>query len=79
MAEIEQGFEMPVRVDHGLPRSGDLPFEKMAIGESVFFACPSEMTNKVSSRMHGYAGNKIGTRRIMVRKVDGGVRAWRVK
>lgn len=79
MPEIEEGIDIPERVGvGGLPCAGDLPFRGMYVGQSVFFKCASGLRQKVAARMHSYAYNMIGPKKIRTRQYDDGVRVWRI-
>jgi hypothetical protein len=69
MYEIEGGIEIPVRL------AARYPFAGMEVGESFFV--PDGDVKKLSNHACRY-GKKSG-RRYCVRKVEGGVRVWRVE
>ncbi len=74
---IETGVPMPESIRaKGRPRTS--PLWEMAVGDSMFFP---EVKNVASCREYAYAqllAHKHGDRKFAGRKMDGGVRVWRI-
>ncbi len=74
---IEQGYPLP-RGRRSYGGWADVPFHKMKKGESMLFKATSQT---ISSALHYH--QKVGHLprgwKFTVRKVDQGVRVWRVK
>lgn len=65
---------------YGKPKRGETvyPFKDMMVGDSVFFQCEpkgSRSNPAVAARVHGATYGK----KFSARKIDGGVRIWRIK
>ncbi len=74
--KIERGIPIPLTL------SEKMPLDEMKVGDSFFVATPedktqSQLRNHVSSTVTPYA-KRIG-KRFTTRKVDGGVRVWRIE
>ena len=76
-----------ITIDKGVPvpplrtRVSKYPWPSMAVGDSFFIeATPEGMKARSASLSRGAtaAGKKLGTQ-FTVRKVEGGVRVWRVE
>ena len=75
MPEIEKGVPLPKKGSHS--KGTKYPFAKMAIGDSVFFANEPAGANSlpaIGARMYAKASSK----KFVSRKMDGGVRIWRM-
>jgi hypothetical protein len=77
MIEIEKG--VPVK---GLVKS-HYPFAQMDPNDSFFIACEAEISRKlaqsVASSARRFARMAGSSRRYATRRVEGGVRCWRVE
>ena len=77
MFKVESGIELPAKPKGG--HGAKYPFAKMEPGQS--FLLPTDSVNNVSNsaaKAASYWGSKLG-RKFTTRRVEGGVRVWRVQ
>lgn len=75
MFEIEKGIKIP---EDGNRRNRKYPFREMDVGDSFFVPCTDEEYRKIQSTIKS-ATRKITPNDFTVRKVENGVRCWRIK
>jgi hypothetical protein len=73
MIKIEKNIPVPHR---GI--SGQIPWRDMEVGDSVFIACIDSETKKIRGRVSAVAHAHKSVR-FALRKVDGGLRVWRIQ
>jgi hypothetical protein len=71
MYKVETGYAVPVLRSSG----GKYPFKTMQVGES-FFVEGEENAKRMHSTVYNY-GVRYG-KKFVARKVEGGVRVWRM-
>jgi len=72
--KIERGIPMPAK-RNGLPK---YPWRELEVGDSFFFATDS--TPEIANlRALASTSSRRMDRKFMARKVDGGIRIWRVE
>lgn len=71
--EIESGGEVPQ--DVWRPSRRKYPFPDMEVGQSFFAA--GATTKQINGSMQRW--KRVLGRRFAIRKVDGGVRVWRIE
>lgn len=69
--KIEKGIPLPTQRANGLSAA----FRTMHVGDSVFLAGKASSSNV--SPLYGYVA-RLTKRKFSARKVDGGVRVWRI-
>lgn len=75
--KVESGIPMPSRKAH----NAKFPFKEMQVGDSFLVPFDGEDEGTVRSRIASnctHQKRRIG-RQYATRKVDGGIRVWRVK
>jgi hypothetical protein len=81
MYKIEKGIE-PVNPNGGkLGKPRIYPFDKMEIGDSFFVESNNvnQTRNSLGACCYNYVKRNDPEKKFMVRKVEGGVRVWRIK
>lgn len=73
--EIESDIPVPASYTNGRPAS--YPFRKMEVGQSIFIPSDEVLPQQAAKRAYT-AGRRAGFR-FTCRKVEGGVRIWRVE
>lgn len=72
---IESGVPLPASYINGRPAS--YPFRKMEVGQSIFI--PEEKVSPHHAAKRAYAAGRRTGYKFTCRKVDGGVRVWRIE
>lgn len=81
--KIEKNVPMPTL--HGsdglFGQAYSVTFDQMKVGDSVFVETPDvhSTRTRIISQVHKYAHSRDNGFRILTRKVDGGLRFWRIK
>ena len=86
MIKIESGVPIPKKKTGRRPKSEELPFADMKVGDSFLVPYPDGATEKKEQRIHQWVFGRVRAFEsnnpsidIVTRRVDGGVRVWRVR
>lgn len=80
---VESGVEIP-KEPRNNPKPLRYPFAQMDVGDSFLVECPDERKSAVRSNVATSAWKHsllhyYGNRKYITRKVEGGVRVWRIE
>ena len=70
--KVEKGIPVP-------PRQARYPFREMKVGESFFVPCTDEEKARIQNRLTNSCAKARGFGTFTVRRVEGGVRAWKIE
>jgi hypothetical protein len=73
MYKIEKGIKIPEFFCHR-----KYPLSEMEVGDS-FFVEGTLKKNTINTAVSWWSKRKGNTRKFTIRKVDGGIRVWRIK
>ena len=70
--KVEKGIPFPrVRLRY--------PFREMKVGDSFFMPCADEEKRRIARRLSSTTSNPKNGGRFTVRRVEGGVRVWKIE
>jgi hypothetical protein len=72
--QIESGIEIPV---HRMVIRAEYPYERMAVGDSFLVESNRKTILIMVCKRNSVAGKTLGMK-FIAKRVDGGVRVWRV-